>query len=188
MRYRLAEIFFSIQGEGYWSGRPAVFVRFSGCNRDCSFCDTDHKPKFILTALEVFEACEQFFPCRFVVFTGGEPLLQLDSNLLFLFRNWSTAIETNGTLPNPYPISHVTVSPKVSPEELKENFQSVSEIRYAVGEDFVLPDISSLPFADNYFLSPIDLTERNIAKCLELCKANPKWRLSIQIHKLINIP
>ena len=114
--YIVNEIFYSLQGEGYYTGTPAVFLRFAGCNRNCSFCDTDHNHGRAMTAAEIADTCAEY-PTRHLVATGGEPLLQLDSDLLRLLKakGFYVQIETNGSLPAPPEVDWVTCSPKDAP-------------------------------------------------------------------------
>lgn len=113
--YRVNEIFYSLQGEGRWMGRPAVFLRMSGCNLRCPFCDTDFKGYKEMTAEEIADACAQKGgECQFIVITGGEPTLQVDATLTQTLhaKGFYLAMETNGTHPIPEGIDWVTCSPK----------------------------------------------------------------------------
>ncbi|MEF2643691.1 MAG: 7-carboxy-7-deazaguanine synthase QueE, partial [Paramuribaculum sp.] len=114
--YRVNEIFYSLQGEGFFTGSAAVFVRLSGCNRACAFCDTDHRAFTLMTADEIVAIASKY-ESRFVVVTGGEPLLQLDDALVGALKaaGFFVAVETNGTLPVPQGVDWVTCSPKEKP-------------------------------------------------------------------------
>lgn len=179
--YAVNEIFYSLQGEGYFTGTPAVFLRFSGCNRCCPFCDTDHSSSAAMTAEEIADACASF-PARHVVVTGGEPLLQLDDILVRALhvRNLFIQIETNGSLPVPTGVDWVTCSPKEAPwavdvvDELKIVYQ---------GQD--VESIASHFSTPKLFLQPC--SGRNIAETVAYILEHPKWRLSLQTHKLIDI-
>ncbi len=179
--YRINEIFYSLQGEGYYTGTPAVFLRFSGCNRKCSFCDTDHSGGSSMTADEIAEACAAY-PSRHLVATGGEPLLQLDSDLLRALkaRGFYVQIETNGSLPAPPEVDWVTCSPKDAPwgidrvDELKIVYQ---------GED--VEQTASAFDTPRRFLQPC--SGQNTAETVAYILAHPGWRLSLQTHKLIDI-
>jgi len=199
---RVVEIFKSIQGEGANAGRAAVFVRLAGCNLSCWYCDTKWTDSTTMTVREILievnrlsDPCE--YPNNLLIWTGGEPTLQLTDEILESFGDYFNCIETNGTNPVPAKIEYISCSPKVSPQELKKNFARVNEFRYPVGAGDTLPDISQLPPADNYFLSPVFLgkekerflkVDENIEYSIEYIKNNPQWRLSLQLHKLLNIP
>ena len=179
--YKVNEIFYSLQGEGYYTGTPAVFLRFSGCNRKCEFCDTDHFSGKSMPGNEIAEAISKY-PSRHLVVTGGEPLLQLDSELLRLIKSkgFYVQIETNGTLPAPVEVDWVTCSPKDAPwgidrvDELKIVYQ---------GQD--VEEIASFFDTPRRFLQPCSglNTKETIAYILE----HPQWRLSLQTHKFLDI-
>ena len=179
--YRVNEIFYSLQGEGRYTGTPAVFLRFSGCNRKCPFCDTDHSAYTEMSAQEIAEACAAY-PARHLTVTGGEPLMQLDSALLreLKARGFFVQIETNGSLPVPPEVDWVTCSPKDAPwrvdrvDELKIVFQ---------GQD--VDEIASHFDTPLLYLQPC--SGLNTAQTVEFILAHPRWRLSLQTHKLINI-
>ena len=213
MRYSVKEIFYSLHGEGAQAGRPAVFCRFSGCNlwsgREvdrptslCRFCDTDFvgtdgpgggtfsSPRDLANAVQdkfpLFTS-NQIIPM--VVLTGGEPLLQLDQPLLdaFLSLGAEIAIETNGTLPPPSGIDWVCVSPKVGVELI---LRSGDELKLVFPQEGLNPEIlESLEFRF-FFLQPKDGPDikDNIQKAIRYCLEHPRWRLSLQVHKLIGIP
>jgi 7-carboxy-7-deazaguanine synthase (Cx14CxxC type) len=211
MSYAVKEIFYTLQGEGAHVGRPAVFCRFSGCNlwsgREidrrsavCSFCDTDfvgtngsgggrfQSPEELADAITNFWPAGRDSQQRFVVFTGGEPLLQMDEALTSALhtRNFFVAVETNGTQPLPRGVDWVCVSPKAgaslqltSGDELKLVFPQL----VAQPENF-----SELTFA-HFFLQPMDGDERdaNTERAIAYCLAHPKWRLSLQTHKFLGL-
>jgi 7-carboxy-7-deazaguanine synthase (Cx14CxxC type) len=213
MAYAVKEIFYTLQGEGAQTGRPAVFCRFAGCNlwsgREedraaaiCRFCDTDfvgvHGPgggKFA-TAQELAAAVAAMWPPapatsgqRFVVCTGGEPLLQLDEALVGAFHQheFAVAIETNGTVPPPAGIDWICVSPKAGTELVINAGQELK---------LVFPQAGAEPhrFAEldfqYFFLQPMDGPERdrNTQLAVRYCLEHPRWRLSLQTHKLLGIP
>ncbi|MDR1544044.1 MAG: 7-carboxy-7-deazaguanine synthase QueE [Prevotellaceae bacterium] len=188
MKLKVNEIFHSVQGEGANAGMPAVFVRLAGCNLNCPFCDTRHEsftemsPKEILTEVEKYR-------CKRIIWTGGEPTLQLTAEILqTYFLRFINYIETNGTNPVPDGISYIAVSPKVDILKLQKTMPlNVNEIRYAIKAGDKIPYTVELPKADHYFVSPIDVAPENIAYCLDFVKKNPQWKLSVQIHKLLNI-
>ncbi len=179
--YKVNEIFYSLQGEGFYTGTPAVFLRFCGCNRSCIFCDTDHISGKTMTAEEITGEITKF-PSRHLVITGGEPMLQLDSDILRLFKSNGFYIqtETNGSLPVPPEVDWVTCSPKDAPW----NINRVDELKVVFQEQDVeyLRNIFQTPHC---FLQP--LSGSNIPQTIEYIKQHPHWRLSLQTHKLIDI-
>lgn len=193
------EIFYSLQGEGINAGRAAIFIRFSKCNLRCPYCDTDFEAGTEMSIEELTEAIATF-PSRFIIWTGGEPTLQLTEEILAHFRllGYEQAIETNGTHRPPRGLDYITCSPK--PEAMKRLHQSfpngVSEFRFPIGAEGDLPPaIEELPLAKAYLVSPIfvgdkmgELDQKALDRCIDFVKANPRWRLSMQLHKLINIP
>ncbi|MDR1223165.1 MAG: 7-carboxy-7-deazaguanine synthase QueE [Tannerella sp.] len=186
-KLRVNEIFCSIQGEGANAGMLAVFIRLAGCNLKCPFCDTRHEDYREMTVAEIITEIKGY-KCNTVIWTGGEPSLQLTDEILINFMPAFNCIETNGSNPVSGLIDYVACSPKVGTELLNRNFKRVNEFRYPVKAGDTLPDISLLPAADDYFVSPIDVSRENVDYCLKLIKENPVWRLSVQIHKLLNIP
>lgn len=192
--YRINEIFYSLQGEGFFTGTAAVFVRFSGCNLKCPFCDTNHSAFKEMTGEEI-EAEVGKYPARHVVLTGGEPSLWIGEELVGLLNGGkrTVAIETNGTRPLPRNLDWVTLSPKFEFTEGKEAELAVKEcdelkVVYRGQELSVYGGIK----ASHRFLQPCDsgnaainrsLTEKAVAACLE----NPEWRLSLQVHKILRI-
>lgn len=179
--YKVNEIFYSLQGEGYYTGTPAVFLRLSGCNRACPWCDTNHESGTDMTAAEIAEAVAQY-PSRHLVITGGEPTLQLDSDLLRAIKahRFYVQIETNGTRPVPVEVDWVTCSPKDAPWDIDR----IDELKVVFdGRD---PEhLADLLPATHHFVQP--LSGRNIARCVAYCLEHPRWRLSLQTHKLIDI-
>ncbi len=181
---RVNEIFYSLQGEGVHAGRPAVFVRLSGCNRACPFCDTDFARFTEMSEAEIVAEIEKF-PAEIVIFTGGEPAMQLTDSLVRAVKATGRRvhIETNGSLPVPDSVDWVTCSPKTPPYGI----QRIDELKV-----LLLPDsdpeaiAAQLPVAANYCLQPLSCT--NTADCVAWVKAHPRWRLSLQTHKLIQIP
>lgn len=195
---RINEIFYSLQGEGINTGRAAIFIRLSGCNLRCAYCDTDFTSGEEMTDEQLLEHIAQY-PGRFLIWTGGEPTLQLREQTVELFHKhgYTQAIETNGTRPVPRGIDYITCSPK--PEamnKLLKNFpDGVGEFRFPLSADSPAPPpISELPRAGAYLISPIfvgddahELDYLALERCIEYVKANPEWRLSLQTHKLIHI-
>lgn len=211
MTYSIKEIFYTLQGEGAHAGRPAVFCRFSGCNlwsgreRDrasavCTFCDTDfvgtdgeRGAKFAdpgLLAAEIDSLWPASYPAsKYVVFTGGEPLLQLDAALIDAMhaRGFEIAIETNGTLPVPFGVDWICVSPKMGAPLVVLSGNEIKVVLPQLGQD--LSAYEALAF-DHFFVQPMDgpLAEHNTRLAIETCKRHPQWKLSLQTHKLLQIP
>ena len=211
MTYSVKEIYYTLQGEGAQAGRPAVFCRFAGCNlwsgleydrtrAICTFCDTDFVGtdgpgggKF-KTPDELADAVASHWPSGaggtpLVVCTGGEPLLQLDGQLVRAFhrKGFKVAVETNGTLVAPESIDWITVSPKADAKLVQVQG---NELKLVYPQDLAKPErFAHLNFT-HFFLQPMDGPDRekNTEAAIEYCKAHPQWRLSIQTHKLIGIP
>lgn len=192
-KLKVVEVFYSLQGEGGNVGKPFVFIRLSGCNLNCWFCDTEWNQGTLYTVEELLKEIARY-PCKNIVWTGGEPTLQLTNDILQCFEGYYHAIETNGTNEVPSLISYISVSPKVDPVNIKPS--KISEIRYPVAAGDIIPDISTLPFAESYFLSPIfmgeprkrfEIVPENVDYCISYIKEHPQWRLSLQTHKLLNI-
>lgn len=201
MSYHLAEIFYSLQGEGHRKGSANIFVRFAGCNLQCNVaehgfdCDTDFSRKMTFkTAEEVLHEAEMVSgdSVRAVIFTGGEPGLQLDDELVNTFKDagWFVAVETNGMYVLPRTVDWISCSPKrgVPPEALLVGI--VDEVRIVMDSGEV-PDAKVN--ARHHFVSPaFDINTNAIApgllaKTIGMCKANPTWRLSLQDHKTWNV-
>lgn len=211
MTYSIKEIFYTLQGEGAHAGRPAVFCRFSGCNlwtgREadrasavCQFCDTDfvgtdgeRGGKFKtpdLLAAEIDGLWPASYPAsKYVVFTGGEPLLQLDGPLIDAMhaRGFTIAIETNGTLPVPDGVDWICVSPKMGSTLVVHKGSEIKVVIPQTGQD--LAAYEGLDFA-HFYVQAMDgpLAAHNLRLAIETCRANPKWKLSLQTHKLLQIP
>ncbi len=192
MNLNVNEIFYSLQGEGGRSGQPSIFIRLAKCNLSCSFCDTDYERGVKMTIDEVLQEIEPY-GCQWIIWTGGEPTLQLNDAVVALFkaRGYLQAIETNGTRRIPQGIDYITCSPKQQFEKVRELIPEVDELRFPIQKGDTLPDISILPKARHHFLSPIfdnqKVIQENIDYCISLVKENPQWALSLQIHKLIGI-
>lgn len=187
------EIFYSLQGEGFYSGRPAIFMRFSGCNLHCPFCDTDHRSHTMMDNDAIIQAIKDY-PADFVVLTGGEPALYVDAAFVdCLHRNGKyVAIETNGTRPLPDNIDWVTLSPKT---DFCPNAEVVLERADEVKIVFLGQDVEkyrSMWNASHYYLQPcgvddVDENRENLRRCVAYCLAHPQWEVSVQLHKLLNI-
>lgn len=214
MTYSVREIYYTLQGEGARTGRPAVFLRFAGCNlwsgreRDreravCRFCDTEFVGtggpgggKFA-AADELADAVARRWPDDgaggkpYVVCTGGEPLLQLDAAAIGALhaRGFEVAVETNGTLPAPEGIDWVCVSPKAGAEVVQRSGEELKLV-YPQREPEAQPEnFADLPFT-HHFLQPLDDAEKeaNTRAAIEYCLLHPRWKLSLQTHKLTGIP
>ncbi|WP_029906429.1 7-carboxy-7-deazaguanine synthase QueE [Prevotella sp. 10(H)] len=192
MKLTVNEIFYSLQGEGGRVGEASVFIRLTKCNLACSFCDTDFADGKDMTTDEILLEIGQY-PCKWIIWTGGEPTIQLRDEHLAVFRDhgYKQAIETNGTRRVPSLIDYITCSPKQDYESIKTRIPFANEIRMPIQVGDEIPDISVFPKADNYFLSPVfdsnEVNAENVNYCVELIKKHPQWRLSLQMHKLIHI-
>lgn len=212
MSYAIKELFYTLQGEGANSGRPAVFCRFAGCNlwsgreadrssATCRFCDT----AFVGTdgpgggvyasAYELAQAVRKIWPSHasgrgrpLVVLTGGEPALQLDSALVEALHAaaFDVAVETNGTVPLPPGLDWICVSPKAGTELVVRRGSELKVVFPQAGLDPCC--FGDLPF-DHFFISPMDSPRRDAAirESVDFCLRNPAWRLSIQLHKAVGI-
>lgn len=190
--YMVNEMFHSLQGEGVRAGTAAVFVRFTGCNLACSFCDTEYLSGSPMTAEEIAGTAYVKFcgwgGTPWVIFTGGEPGLQLDAELVAAVRarGFFCAIETNGTVDlAPLKLDWITVSPKAG-GDLKQ--KTAHEVKYVLRDEQRPPDpCPVLSHLGHYLLSPMyegdRLPARNLAWCVELIRQSPQWRLSLQQHK-----
>lgn len=192
MNLNVNEIFYSLQGEGGRAGQASIFIRLAKCNLACSFCDTDFERGVKMSLEEVFKEIEKY-NCKWIIWTGGEPALQLNDKIVAFFkeRGYLQAIETNGTKRIPSGIDYITCSPKQNFEIVKELIPEVDELRFPIQKGDPLPDISILPKTNRYLLSPIfdndKVIQENVDYCISLIKDNPVWALSLQTHKLIGI-
>ena len=211
MAYTVKEIFYTLQGEGAQSGRAAVFCRFSGCNlwtgreedREravCKFCDTDFvgigtdggRFKDAASLADQIDACWKGRAGdaggKYVVCTGGEPLLQLDDAAIDELhkRGFEVAVETNGTQPAPESLDWICVSPKAGAHLVQ---RSGNELKLVFPQSGAMPEMfESLAF-DHFFLQPMDGSnvEMNVKDATAYCMSHPRWRLSLQTHKLLGI-
>ena len=210
MSYAVKEIYLTVQGEGAQTGRVAVFCRFTGCNlwsgleRDrataaCRFCDTDFRgtdgpgggrfPDADALAGAVAAAWTGTTGPRWVVFTGGEPLLQLDEALIAAChaREFRVAVETNGTVAAPPGLDWICVSPKPRSTVVQ---RSGHELKLVYPQPEIPPETVEGWAFEHHLLQPMDGPdrERHTRFAVEYCLANPRWRLSLQTHKLLGIP
>ncbi|MCM2971658.1 7-carboxy-7-deazaguanine synthase [Larsenimonas suaedae] len=210
--YSVKETFYTLQGEGAQAGRPSVFCRFTGCNlwsgreQDratsiCTFCDTDfigtdgqNGGKF-KTARDLADHIAAFWPSPegtpYVVFTGGEPLLQLDAPLIEAMhaKGFEIAVETNGTIKAPNGIDWLCVSPKGRAELVQETGH---ELKLVYPQPEALPERFEHTHFEHYYLQPMDLSPQGEARstlkaALDYCMKRPRWKLSLQTHKMIGI-
>jgi len=208
MSYSINEIFYSLQGEGYHTGRPAIFCRFSHCNlwtgkekdresAQCTFCDTDflgtqgqRGGRYDISSLiQVFES---LWPTSnqkpYVIFTGGEPLLQVDEVLIseLKTRGYELAVETNGTIEAPDGLDWICVSPKANCE-LKIIHGDELKLVYPQVENHP-SDFENLDF-DYFYLQPLDNGNQktNIQMAIKYCLSHPQWQLSLQMQKILEI-
>ena len=207
--YKVKELFYTLQGEGFHAGRPAIFCRFTGCNlwsgREedrhkaiCDFCDTD----FVgmdgenggrYSAEELAQKILSLWPSNsikpFIVCTGGEPLLQLDEALVGVFKSYKIeiAVETNGTVKAPNGIDWICVSPKADTEIVLTQGQ---ELKLVFPQPKAMPNRFEHLSFDHYYLQPMDGDNQleNTQAAIEFVKRNPQWSLSVQTHKWLNIP
>ena len=209
--YSVKEIYYTLQGEGAQTGRPAVFCRFAGCNlwsgreddragATCDFCDTD----FVGTdgpgggkfadAAALAEACRGAWRGNsgtppFIVLTGGEPMLQLDEALIDALHanGFEIGLETNGTLPVPRGIDWICVSPKADANFVQKTGDELKLIYPQNGMD--PEEYTGLPF-DHFFLQPMDgpEIERNTEQTHAYCRSHAQWNVSLQTHKILGIP
>lgn len=193
LKLTVNEIFYSLQGEGGRQGEASIFIRLTECNLACDFCDTDFSNGTDMRIAEIISHIRQF-SCKWVIWTGGEPTLQLSDAIIRIFKQegYLQAIESNGLKKLSDSLDYKVVSPKGNSNYAKKINPKVDEIRLPVKKDDIIPGIETLPHAEFYFLSPIftndaSETQMNINFCVEYIKRNPEWRLSLQIHKLIGI-
>ena len=195
-RYRVNEIFYSLQGEGVRAGTPNLFLRFSRCNLECRVethgfdCDTEFESGRSLTLPEIVAEMRALSAaCRWVILTGGEPALQVDSELVDTLHSehYSLAIETNGSVELPAGIDWITVSPKVAEHAIRQ--RRAHEVKYVRGYGQAIP--KTVVEAEHYLISPAfdgaELDRRTLDWCIRLCRENPPWRLSVQQHKLWSV-
>jgi len=212
MSYLVKEIFYSIQGEGFHSGRPAVFCRFAGCNlwsgkeadrknALCKFCDTDFmgtdgpEGGHFQSAEQLAKKVRQLWPQKdlkpakpFVICTGGEPLVQLDAQLIAALhgKGFEIAVETNGTIIPPPGIDWICISPKAGTELL---LRSGDELKLVFPQLGAEPEkYENLDF-QYFFLQPMDSSDReaNRQRTLDYVLADPQWRISLQLHKILGV-
>ncbi len=176
------EIFCSLQGEGFHTGTAAVFVRLSGCNLRCGFCDTDHSGFRRMSANEIVREVTGY-PAVTVILTGGEPSLQPIGPLVDMLHEAGRRvhIETNGTMPLPPSIDWVTCSPKEGGKVVIDHCDELKVVY--TGQD--VESLAAQIHAGNLFLQPC--SGRNTAEVIEYILGHPWWRLSLQTHRILDI-
>lgn len=199
MSLRISEIFYSLQGEGARVGTPTIFIRLQGCKAKFACyssgikCDTEFESGKEMSLKDILNWIELNAPqCKEITWTGGEPTDQLNKDIIHFFKDlgFFQAIETSGLNPVPDGIDFICVSPKVAEHVIQKNFPNgVNELRYVrhKGQTIPQPNIK----ADHYWISPhsdgFNINSENLKHCIDLCKENGIWKLSIQNHKVWNI-
>lgn len=198
---KINEIFYSLQGEGHHTGYPSVFIRFSGCNLQCPFCDTHHNEGLAMNDTDIIRAIN-LYKADWVVLTGGEPSLWIDSDFIRLIKQATgkkVAIETNGTHEIPEGIDWVTVSPKTGIEDVIGNpgikVQRADEIKVVdVGQDlegyFDLPcrGEQTLMYLQPCYVADAKSRKSNTLRTVRRVLEDPRWTLSLQTHRYLGIP
>lgn len=178
---KINEIFYSLQGEGFHTGTPALFIRFSGCNLKCSFCDTKHEEGEWMSDEDIVAKAKEC-PAKMVVLTGGEPSLWIDEAFVEKLHQVGkyVCIETNGTHPIPDSVDWITCSPKGAPVVLTR----IDEVKVVYTGDEDVEPYLTLP-AQVHFLQPCSC--KNTQEVVAYIQEHPQWRLSLQTHKWIGI-
>lgn len=212
-QYLVNEVYYTIHGEGVRVGIPHVFIRLAQCNLTCGFCDTEFESFGKFTAAQLVEMATEeadrvlavitddvvddakvitgtanHMPCRNVLFCGGEPLLQLDDELVAAFKpDWHISVETNGTKKCPDNVDWITCSPKVAEHAIR--LERAHELKYVRGYKMNVPRPKIE--ADHYLISPMfeanEVDKRTMEWCIQLVKENPVWRLTCQTQKFWNV-
>lgn len=191
-RYMVNEIFFSLQGEGVRTGTPNLFLRFSGCNQECTIetqgfeCDTDFSAGRLMVVEEIIKEFGRIgSDCEWVILTGGEPALQLDGELIDALHEagYKLAIETNGSVELLEGLDWITVSPKISEDCIRQRIGN--EVKYVRAYGQPIPQ--TVVEAEYKLISPVfngnEIDRKSLEWCIQLVKDNPEWRLSVQMHK-----
>jgi organic radical activating enzyme len=195
----VSEIFYSLQGEGARAGTPTFFIRLQGCKtKDACYasgikCDTEFESGSEWELQNIHQwMLDENEECKEITWTGGEPLDQLTEEMISYFKDkgYYQAVETSGLHPAPKGLDFICISPKVAEHVIKKNYkEKISELRYVrhKGQEVPQPQIE----AEHYWISPhsdgFTINNENVKHCINLCLQNPKWKLSIQTHKLWNI-
>lgn len=194
--YAVNEIFYSLQGEGYYTGMAAIFIRFAACNLRCPFCDTDFSKGQRMSAESILRACDELTRNKpLIVLTGGEPTLQVDAALCAALHETgykTIAMETNGTNPIPEGVDFVTCSPKCDFVKDYETIKEANEVKIVFdGQHNPAKWLQAIK-ARYYYLQPCDtgIPDKNkeiVNACINYIKFYPAWRLSLQTQKITNI-
>lgn len=197
---RVNEIFYSVQGEGRWTGRPALFIRLSGCNLRCSFCDTEFYSYTEMQPEDILDELEQLSPdCHFVVLTGGEPTLQVSPSFIDLLHihGYYVAMETNGayTDSSALGVDWVTLSPKNLYTQASLKTRTAQELKVVMDDHIDEPsilDLATTVDASCLYIQPCDTgnAQRNKAiqeRVFNFVKRHPEWTISLQTHKILNV-
>ena len=194
--YKVNEIFHSLQGEGYNTGTASVFIRLSGCNLHCAFCDTRHEQGTMMSLPEIVEQVMQYPGAPLIVLTGGEPSLWIDEDFVMRLKQMTgkrIAIETNGTRPLPHGIDWVTLSPKTGlgdSGDLPVVLTRCDELKVVyLGQDLAQYDNIQ---AKRRYLQPGWVSnesdrKRNMQATVQAVLDHPEWRLSLQTHRILGI-
>lgn len=190
---KVNEMFYSVQGEGFFTGNAAVFVRFSGCNLRCPFCDTLHQQSTDISEDEIVNFAYQY-PSKLVVMTGGEPSLQLTESLVDKLKKIGkfVAVETNGTRELPCNVDWITLSPKTEYVDKKGCvvLNKANEVKVVFDGQH---EINSYGVeCQHYYIQPCDTgdsvkNKEIVNKCINFIKENPQWKLSLQTQKILNV-
>lgn len=198
---KINEIFYSLQGEGHHTGYPSVFIRFSGCNLRCPFCDTRHNEGIMMNDDDIIRAVN-LYKADWIVLTGGEPALAIDDEFVRTLQRTTgkkVAIETNGTCELPESIDWVTVSPKCGMEEIggdatirckRADEIKVVDLGQPLDGYFDLPcrEEKTLMYLQPCYVEDEEQYSRNRLKTVRRVLADPRWTLSVQIHRYLGIP
>ena len=194
--WKVNEIFHSLQGEGYNTGTASVFIRLSGCNLRCDFCDTRHEPGTMMSLPEIVERVMRYPRAPLVVLTGGEPSLWIDDAFVKGLKDMTgkmIAIETNGTHPLPHGIDWVTLSPKAGigdSGDVPIVLDRCDELKVVyLGQDLSQYDgiVTSHRFLQPCWTSDKEECQRNMRATVQAVLDNPQWRLSLQTHRILGI-
>tara|TARA_R110000824_G_scaffold80249_1_gene201886 strand:+ start:839 stop:1450 length:612 start_codon:yes stop_codon:yes gene_type:complete len=199
LKLKVNETFYSLQGEGFRAGSPSFFVRLTGCDLTCGFCDTEFVSGVDMSLPDIYRKIRGETICKWIIFTGGEPLLQLTPDILKFFneKGYAIAVETNGnnkvTKELRDNIDWLVVSPKVANHVIEKNFKDVwiDEYRLVRHKGHTSLSVPDKVRIDTKYVSPVfngnDADLENIKHCIKLCLQQPEWNLSLQTHKLLQI-